>query len=128
MTDLENDIAALTQAEDARCKALMDGDVDALGALLAKDVAHIHIHGGVDGKDAYLVGVRDKFRFVSVARGPLDIRVTGDAAVMIGALVQTVKAVQTGTTRDVTLLTSQVWKRAGAGWQMAMCHNSVPAQ
>ncbi len=122
-----SDIAELQAAENARCKALMNNDVDGLATMLDEDLSHIHLNGNVDGKDAYLSGVRDRFRFLSVQRDNLQIRVFGDTAVMIGDLIQQTRTLETNTDFDIKAVTTQVWARQNGKWILNTCHNALPA-
>lgn len=122
-----SDIAELEAAENARCNALMNNDVDGLAMMLADDLAHVHLNGNVDGKDAYLAGVRDRFRFLSVRRDNLQIRVIGDTAVMIGDLIQQTRTLETNTDFDIKAVTTQVWARQNGKWILNTCHNALPA-
>lgn len=127
MSDNVQALADLKVAEAARCEALMKNDVEGLGHMLSDGLAHVHLHGGVDGKDAYLAGVRDRFRFLSVKRDNLNIRVLGDTAVMIGDLIQQTKALETNSVFDIKAVTTQVWERKDGKWVLNTCHNALPA-
>jgi hypothetical protein len=108
---LTDAVADLKAAVDRRCTALMADDAETLTALLADDLVHIHLTGAVDDKAGYLAGVREKYGFADLERGPLTIRLYGEVAVMIGTLSQTVRLKATGETRPVLAMTTQVWLR-----------------
>ncbi len=127
MTERQDDISELKAAEAERCQALMNNDVEGLSAMLAENLAHIHLNGNVDGKNAYLEGVRDRFRFLSVKRDNLNIRVLGDTAVMIGDLIQQTRALTTNEDFDIQAVTTQVWERKNNKWVLNTCHNALPA-
>lgn len=120
-----SDMKDLEQAEAARCAALVAGDVAAVEALLAADLVHIHLTGQVDDKPGYLSGLREKYVFRRVERGPLTIRVYGDLAVMTGTLSQRVEVRATGASLDVRAMTTQTWRREGARWLLNTCHNAA---
>ncbi len=88
MTVDEQEIRRL---ERQRCEALTSGDVEALGALMADDLVHIHGNGHIDGVADYLKGVETKYIFHRLDRGDLDIRIYGDCAVVVGSVEQTVE-------------------------------------
>jgi ketosteroid isomerase-like protein len=115
---------ALQQAEQKRCEALMAGDIDALAGMLSEDLVHIHLTGQVDGKAEYLAGVRDEYRFGNVQRGPLNIRVWGDTAIMVGLLNQQITVITSGVVRDIRAITTQSWHRIDGRWLQGTCHNA----
>ncbi|MEM5499977.1 nuclear transport factor 2 family protein [Ahrensia kielensis] len=126
---MENETHVIDQlraAETARCEALMRNDVAALTCLLRDDLAHVHLNGTVDSRSDYLAGVRDRFRFLSVNRGALNIRVYGDTAVMIGKLIQRTRNLSELSEHDISAVTTQVWVRDTDGWKLSTCHNAVP--
>jgi ketosteroid isomerase-like protein len=124
MSNAEDIEATLRQLERQRCELLMNGDADGLAKLLADDLVHIHLNGLIDDKAGYLLGVRDKFTFETVSRGPITIRVFGDVAVMTGPLTQTLIIRQSGRAIDVKAMSSQVWNRLGDGYVLNTCHNA----
>lgn len=117
-------IAALRISEADRCTALMRGDADALDAMLADDLVHIHLNGKADTKAAYLAGVRDAYTFRDLSRGELTIRYYGDFAVMTGHLAQKLEVRATGEVMDVRAMTTQTWLHRDGRWLLNTCHNA----
>ncbi|MFT4149788.1 MAG: nuclear transport factor 2 family protein [Paracoccaceae bacterium] len=117
-------IPAIEEAERQRCAALMDGRTDALADMLTNDLVHIHLTGQIDDKDGYLAGVRGKYQFRDVRRGPLNIRVWGDSAVVVGPLSQQIVVKETGAVHDIRAVTTQTWHRVGDRWLQGTCHNA----
>jgi Domain of unknown function (DUF4440) len=115
---------ALNKLETQRCALLMNGDADGLAPLLADNLVHIHLSGHADDKANYLYGVRNKYTFKGLSRGPLKIRVFGEAAVMTGALTQTLLVRESGSVMEVTAMTTQVWNRQGDRYVLNTCHNA----
>lgn len=116
--------AALMACEEARCAALLAADATTLEALLAEDLIHIHLTGNADDKAAYMAGMRGAYRFHSLTRGALTIRLYGDVAVMTGPLAQQLEIVATGQMLDVKAMSTQVWRREGGRWLLTTCHNA----
>ena len=114
----------LQRQEEQRCAALMAGDVDALAGMLTDDLVHVHLNGQIEDKRTYLDGVRRKYRFRNIQRGPLTIRLYGDVAVMTGTLAQTIEVVATGEMIDVQAITTQVWSRVAGAFLLNTCHNA----
>ena len=119
-----SDIDALRAEETRRCELLAAGSFDDVGRMLASDLVHIHLNGQVDDKAGYMGGVREKYRFADVRRGPLDVRVWGDTAVMIGLLFQRIAVRETGKEIEVRAITTQTWQRADDRWLLTTCHNA----
>lgn len=107
----------ITRLESERCRALVDGDLTALSALVADDLVHIHANGKVDDKSAYLALVRDGIAFLSARREKLDVRVFGDIAVATGALAQAIMLSGTTQRQDMNIMTTQVWRLNQGVWQ-----------
>lgn len=108
--------------EQQRLAALMEGDIDALGALMADDLVHIHGNGQMDEKAAYLHGVAKKYRFHRVERGDLKIRKYGDVIVVCGPLEQTVSVNGIDKLNEIKAMVTQTWISAGESWKQSTCH------
>jgi ketosteroid isomerase-like protein len=113
---LEQDIVAL---EETRCRALVAGDLEALGKLISDDVQHIHATGKVDDKAAYLDMVGKHIRFLEASRQNLDVRIYGDVAIATGRLEQTIEFKQTTERLAMKVMTTQVWVRRATTWEQA---------
>ena len=110
----------ILKLENSRCAALMSGDVDALGELLAEDLVHVHGNGQIDGKADYLSGVKSKYKFYRVERGHLNLRTYGDLAVVVGPLSQTVSV--NGVNKEISAVVTQTWVRRDGQWKQSTCH------
>lgn len=110
--------------EKRRCAALTAGDVEALGALMADDLVHIHGNGAMDDKVGYLKGVETKYVFHRVERGELNIRVYSDVAVVVGPVDQTVSVRGVDKLNQIKAIATQTWVRSSAGWKQSTCHNA----
>lgn len=125
---MDQRISQVEAAEAKRCGLLMAGDPEALEAMLADSLVHIHLNGRVDDKSGYMDGFRGKYRFRDVTRGPLNIRVWGDTAISVGPLTQRLEVVETGQIMDVVAITTQSWQReADSRWLLTTCHNAPVA-
>lgn len=122
---MEQAISQVQAAEARRCALLMAGDAEALAAMLADSLVHVHLNGRVDDKAGYMDGFKGKYRFHDVARGPLNIRIWGDSAVSVGPLSQRLEVLETGKIMDVKAITTQSWQRQADGrWLLTTCHNA----
>ncbi len=108
--------------EEQRCNALTSGDVDALGALVADDLVHVHGDGRLEGKDDYLNGVKNKYQFHKIERGDLSIRNYGDIVVVVGPLNQTVSVNGVDKLNNIKAVSTQTWVRGDDGWKQSTCH------
>ncbi|MBP0638812.1 nuclear transport factor 2 family protein [Cupriavidus sp. AcVe19-6a] len=109
--------AEIARLENERCRALVAADVDALDALVADDVIHIHANGKVDDKPAYLAIVRSQITFLSAQREGLEVRVQGDMAVAVGRLLQSIEMRETGQRIEMDVMTTQAWRREAGRWR-----------
>ncbi|WP_322060156.1 nuclear transport factor 2 family protein [Paraburkholderia sp. J63] len=107
----------IARLERARCQALVEADLATLGELVADDVVHVHANGKTDDKAAYLAAVSQQIRFLSATREDLDVRVYGDVAVATGALRQSIELMASGQRMDMSIMTTQVWRRQMNAWQ-----------
>ena len=114
----------LQNAERRRCQALVTGDADRLSDMLSEDLVHIHLTGRIDDKDGYLAGVRSKYIFRDVTRGPLRIRVWGESAVITGELTQKIVVRESGAVHDIRAVTTQSWHKVDGQWLQTTCHNA----
>lgn len=112
-------IAIIEQREAARCAALVKGDWEGLGGLIADDVVHIHGNGSMEDKATYIAHISEKLKFLRVERHSLKVRVYDDTAVATGILDQTVRVKGPGTEITQSAATTQVWVRRDGTWLQA---------
>ena len=71
------------QADEARVRALIDNDVDALDRLLADDLTYVHSNGMLDTKESYIGGLRSGHsRYLTMDMSDLKVRSLGDTALI----------------------------------------------
>ncbi|MBJ6987885.1 MULTISPECIES: nuclear transport factor 2 family protein [unclassified Devosia] len=120
MNTLEKDLADVLETEEARQHALVKNDQGALEWLLADDLVHVHSSGQVHTKPEFMAHLNRMGGFRSIERGPLDIRVEGDIAIVTGS---TINGVTKPDTREpVTLegFATQILRRGPKGWQIVL--------
>lgn len=109
-------IAALRDLEITRCRAISNGDSAGLAALLADDLTHTHVNGMTQDKAHYLAGLTTRPRVTTL--GELQIRVIGDAAVMVGTLRNAVEE-PAGLAGATEIHALRVWRRTDDGtWRL----------
>jgi ketosteroid isomerase-like protein len=111
------DQAEVLMMEQERIRALIDVDVPALHALMADDLVHIHSNGMVHDKAALINHVETGRAFRAIDRGPLSVRVTGDTAIMHGAITN--HMVVGGNPRLMEGMVTQVLRREQGSWRFA---------
>jgi len=107
----------ITRLENARCHALVNGDLVALGELVDDQLVHIHATGQVDDKPAYLRLVEGGIRFLRVERHDFKVQVHSNVAVATGRLLQSIEFRATGEQREMDVITTQVWLRRDNTWR-----------
>ena len=107
----------IVRLEQARCRALVEADIDSLQKLVSDDVVHVHANGKADNKAAYLAMVEKQIRFLTASREKLDVRVYGDLAVATGRLDQAIEMKESAQRIDMHVMTTQVWAQREGGWQ-----------
>ena len=103
---------------------MVAGDISRLSEMVADDLVHVHASGRVEDKAAYLEGVRSRFRFLSVRRPRLDVRVFGDTAIVTGPLELLLTLMATGQELTMNAYATQVWVRREHRWRLASFHAS----
>ena len=120
----QNPLAELQKADEQRMKAISDGDLTAVGALLADDYVHVHNTGEVNNKSQYLAFLQTHPRKSSRAPDANVItHVYGDVAVMVGPQINNADS-PNPTAFTLTI----VWRKIAGAWkQVAVQYTSLPA-
>jgi ketosteroid isomerase-like protein len=113
-------IQAVRDADDRRCRAMTDHDLDALAQLLGDDLVYTHSNARSDSKAEYMANLSSgKVRYREVHRDSVIITLHGDTAVMHGHVI--LKTTREGTDRTLDNKFLCVWAKKPAGWQMVAC-------
>ncbi|SDY35560.1 protein of unknown function [Variovorax sp. YR266] len=107
----------VAECSAARMKALMDGDIECLSALLADGLRYVHATGVSHDRAGYLQFVRERLKFLDVHLESRVIKVFGACAVVTGRLCQ--RIVRAGESEPVTLSSwaIEVWEHTD-GWRL----------
>lgn len=81
-----DDASEVLETEAARQAALIAVDMAKLDLLFADDLIHVHTTGLVQDKPALMKHIETRRAFIDLQRPPLDVRVHGDVAVLIGPM------------------------------------------
>jgi ketosteroid isomerase-like protein len=109
--------SAVLEAERRRQQALVAVDIAALDDLFADDLVHIHSTGLVHTKAQLLRHIEHRRAFVSVERGPLEIRINGNIAVMTGHMINRMRAQEGGHEVVLDGFVTQVLRDSSDGWK-----------
>jgi ketosteroid isomerase-like protein len=120
MSDHDQDIFEIREIESARQRALTAPDLDALDWILADDLIHVHSTGMVHDKAQFISHIQRMGGFRSIERGPLDIRVEGNMAIVTGAAANGVRSPETGENIMLNGFSSLVFRKADRGWQVVL--------
>lgn len=102
-------IARLREAEERRCRALLARDVAAMRDLIVPDYRHIHFDGQMDDHDSYLAFLAAHPGYADVTRGPLEIFVYGESAVMVGTIHLSVQWKPADPPQVYNFIATQTW-------------------
>ncbi|CAN7771139.1 nuclear transport factor 2 family protein [Cupriavidus necator] len=121
------DLAALRQADQARYRAMLSGDLAALDALLADELSYTHSSALRESKAEYLGSIRSgRVRYLHASLAEVGQAVYGDMAVMQGKAL--LRAVVDGAERTLDNRFLSVWRRHRGAWQMlAWASTPMPA-
>jgi len=106
----------ILDAEASRQSALIKVDLGELDRLFAADLVHIHSNGMTHNKADLLKYIEDRRAFISIHRGPLDIRIYVDTAVMIGQMQSQMRA-SNGGLINLDGMVTQILRRFDDGWR-----------
>ncbi|WP_176594186.1 nuclear transport factor 2 family protein [Sphingobium sp. EM0848] len=123
----EYSIDGVIAAERRRGEALVQQDYDSLRAMISRTVTHTHTRGVTDDFDSYFCYIEGELTFLEVTRGPLDVRLFGDAAVMSGEMSNLLSLKGRAEPILSRSLVLQVWAWRGGRWiQEAFQSTSLP--
>jgi ketosteroid isomerase-like protein len=111
----KSDVLAI---DDARYRAMLAGDADALAHLLSEDLVYTHSNGTCDNKDDYLAAVRTRiFDYRRCERESTIFQDAGNVALMHGTVL--LEAVVAGRPLILHSQYLAVWIQAGtSGWRL----------
>jgi ketosteroid isomerase-like protein len=111
------DMDAVLDAENRRRAALVAVDLKELDRLFAEDLIHVHSTGLVHTKAELLRHIDQKRAFLAVDRGPLQIRIEGDIALMTGLMINRMRAKDGNGEILLHGFVTQVLRRSTRGWR-----------
>jgi ketosteroid isomerase-like protein len=120
--------AQILEAEQLRQTAVVAIDLVALDQLFADDLVHVHSTGLVHSKEELLQHIDRKRGFLSIERGPLNVRVEGDVAVMTGPIVNRMRGKDGAGDIVMHGFVTQLLRRSPRGWQFTNFQLTLTAE
>ena len=113
-----NDTKEIIRALDAeRMGAMVAGDLETLGRILADDLSYVHTSAAIDTKSSILESIGNgRLNYQKMAARNVKVRDYGDTAVVRGKA--DVEVTSGGNDLTFSLEFTEVYVNAGAGWQM----------
>ena len=113
-----NDTKEMIEALDAeRMRAMVAGDVDTLGRILADDLSYVHTSAAIDTKSSMMEAIGNgRLNYQKMAARNVKVRDYGSAAVVRGEA--DVEVTSGGNDLAFSLEFTEVYVNGGAGWQM----------
>ncbi|WPG40991.1 nuclear transport factor 2 family protein [Variovorax sp. EBFNA2] len=104
--------------EDARRRAMLRGDADALGRLLAPELRYVHSTGVCDTRESLLHKVRERaITYLALSFDDMHATVTEDTA-LIGARMRA-EVQRLHEVRRIEATYLAVWFRRAGEWQLS---------
>ncbi|MGH8786853.1 MAG: nuclear transport factor 2 family protein [Cupriavidus necator] len=114
---MNEDLTEVHRADDARYRAMLDGDLSALERLLASQLSYSHSSAHRENKREYLASLASgRVRYLDAQRDGVTAQIHGDTAVLEGHVV--LQAIVDGESRRLDNRFLSVWLREGGAWQM----------
>lgn len=113
-----NDTKEIIRALDAeRMGAMVAGDLETLGRILADDLSYVHTSAAIDTKSSILESIDNgRLNYQKMAARNVKVRDYGDAAVVRGEA--DVEVTSGGNDLAFSLEFTEVYVNGDAGWQM----------
>ena len=110
----------MSQVEAEHQRALIAADTKVLDRILADDLIHVHSTAMVHGKREFLDHLQRMGGFISIGRGPVEIRIAGDMATVTGPAVHRVRSPETREEVALDGFSTLVLRRSDGGWQIML--------
>ena len=108
---------SIIEAEQRRQAALVAVDLSALDKLFADDLMHIHSTGLVHNKAELMRHIEHRRGFIGIERGPLDIRIEGNMALMAGPIINRMRAPEGDGEILLEGFVTQILRHTAEGWK-----------
>lgn len=100
-----------------RMRAMVSGDLETLGRILADDMSYVHTSAAVDTKESIMTSISNgNLNYRKMAARNVLVRACGDAAIVTGEA--DVEVTSGGNDLTFSLRFTDVYVNGDAGWQM----------
>jgi ketosteroid isomerase-like protein len=120
-----SDEAEILALEARRHAALAAVDLAELDAIFDDDLVHVHATGLTHDKPSLIDHVSRNRHYIGFERGPLNVRILGDVAIVTGPLINRMRGEHPGAERVMRAVATQVVRRTPAGWRFLSFHTCV---
>lgn len=104
-------------SQDARFRAMIEEDIDALSDLLADDLHYSHTTGSVESKAQFLSTIDSgRVDYLAAERRDVEVRLFGDMAVVTG--LADMKLIFRGEQLEFTIRFLEVGRKVDQDWQL----------
>lgn len=112
------------ESERARADAVVAGDLDRLGAMLADDLVYVHATGVRHDKAQWLAYLSSGPRFLAVELVAPRVSMMGDGALVVAELHLRFRRNPGSEPVQARSWVSQCWVRGDAGWQLRLLQST----
>jgi len=114
---VDEDLPGVLQADDARYRAMLDGDLATLAQLLAPGLSYTHSSAHREDREAYLASLASgRVRYLDALRDEVHVQIHGDTAVIEGHVL--LHAMVDGVRRRLDNRFLSVWLREAGQWRL----------
>jgi ketosteroid isomerase-like protein len=110
---------AVLAAEQSRCAALIEGDIERIAELLHADLIFFHTNGLAQTKSMLLETRRTgPFRYLQLRHSDVRVRIAGELAVLTATISMEMENSALGTQIGLDARSMQVWRLEGGAWKL----------
>ncbi len=121
------DEAAVLAAQKERMQAMVRGDVEALGRLMADDLTYTHASGVIDTKASLLSSIKSgKLKYKSIDPGQPRVRIYGNTGILTGTATVQVESTMAGPAPFQIHFTDVYVKKGDGSWQAVAWQSTRP--
>jgi len=121
MSNQTSEELSVKAAEEARCRAISEGDYETLADLISEDVVYTHSRGYRETKAEFLANTRMRGKCTQT-RNATEVRVFGDIGLVSGSYTVLFPKIASSpveiTGSPVEIATFQAWRNESGTWRL----------